>query len=201
MIRATRKSDDAATEETSDTGLVQAVEDKFRPELEGLTEAMKSLADEAKEASESSADDAADRVKATTAKIEEIDERVKSLTADRDRELLSAQVESMSATEKSLRDMIAAGLVQEVEELLRRGYDQNSPGMNATGYIELIPYLRGQVDLESAIDAIQRATRRYARRQHTWFRHQLPAGAHTLDARQPINQLVQTIMDVWKGNQ
>ena len=100
-----------------------------------------------------------------------------------------------------VRDMIAAGLVREVEELLRCGYDQNAPGMNATGYIELIPFLRGQVDLASAIDAIQRATRRYARRQETWFRHQLPAGAHMLDARQSVSQLVETIMDVWKANQ
>ena len=99
-----------------------------------------------------------------------------------------------------VQDMIATGLVREVEELLRRGYDQNAPGMNATGYIEMIPYVRGQVDLASAIDAIQRATRRYARRQHTWFRHQLPADAHTLDARQAVSQLVRTITDVWKGN-
>jgi tRNA dimethylallyltransferase len=100
-----------------------------------------------------------------------------------------------------VRDMIAAGLVQEVEDLLRRGYDQTAPGMNATGYIELIPYLRGEVDLESAIDAIQRATRRYARRQHTWFRHQLPPRAHSLDAQEPIGRLVRDITDVWKGNQ
>jgi tRNA dimethylallyltransferase len=111
------------------------------------------------------------------------------------------RVELYTRINQRVRDMIAAGLVQEVEELLTRGYDQNAPGMNATGYIELIPYLRSQVDLESAIDAIQRATRRYARRQHTWFRHQLPPGAHSLDARQPVSQLVQTIMDLWKGIQ
>lgn len=108
MLRATAKSDSAASEETVDTGLIQAVEDKFRPELEELTESMKSLAEEAEEASKSSADDSEDRVKAATAKIGELDEKVKSLTADRDRALLGAQVESLRSSEKSLRELISA---------------------------------------------------------------------------------------------
>jgi tRNA dimethylallyltransferase len=93
--------------------------------------------------------------------------------------------------------MIDAGLVDEVRALQRRGYDERSPGMNATGYRELLPYLRGETDLANAIDAIQRATRRYARRQHTWFRHQLPGSAVWLDARQPREVLRQAITDTW----
>lgn len=97
-----------------------------------------------------------------------------------------------------VRDMIAAGLVAEVRTLLEAGYDEHAPGMNATGYLELIPFLRGQQDLGAAIDAIQRATRRYARRQLTWFRHQLPAGAIRLDAGRPTAELLADIVERWE---
>jgi tRNA dimethylallyltransferase len=97
-----------------------------------------------------------------------------------------------------VRDMLAAGLEAEVRELLRRGYDESAPGMNATGYLELLPYLRGETSLEAAVDAIQRATRRYARRQLTWFRHQLPADAVRLDAMRPQAELAEEIARAWR---
>ena len=95
--------------------------------------------------------------------------------------------------------MVENGLVEEVSRLVARGFDDRAPGMNATGYIEMLPYLRGEYDLATAIDAIQRATRRYARRQMTWFRHQLPAGTTWLDARQPLDELVGRILEVCDG--
>jgi tRNA dimethylallyltransferase len=94
--------------------------------------------------------------------------------------------------------MIEHGLVEEVRSLLRAGFDQESPGLKTTGYVELLPYLRGEVDLATAVDAIQSATRRYARRQHTWFRHQLPA-YRPLDARAPHASLVERVLHVWQG--
>lgn len=94
-------------------------------------------------------------------------------------------------------EMIEAGWVDEVRALLERGYDLDDPGMVATGYPELVAYLRGEWSLEEAIEATQRATRRYARRQLTWFRHQLPPGAIWLDATRPRAELVDTIVDIW----
>jgi tRNA dimethylallyltransferase len=94
--------------------------------------------------------------------------------------------------------MLAAGLVAEVKALLAAGFDEHSPGMNATGYIELIPYIRGETTLADAADAIKRATRRYARRQLTWFRHQLGPGAIPLDAMRPHEQLVREIAAAWQ---
>ncbi|MFS8637728.1 MAG: tRNA (adenosine(37)-N6)-dimethylallyltransferase MiaA [Gemmatimonadota bacterium] len=94
-------------------------------------------------------------------------------------------------------EMIEAGWVDEVRALLERGYDLDDPGMVATGYPELVAYLRGEWSLEEAIEATQRATRRYARRQLTWFRHQLPPGAIWLDASRPRAELVDTIVDIW----
>lgn len=95
-------------------------------------------------------------------------------------------------------DMIDEGLVEEVRRLLDAGYDGSHPGMNATGYIELLPYLRGEESLETAVDAIQRATRRYARRQITWFRHQVPADAVRLDATAPVGDIAAAISALWK---
>lgn len=94
--------------------------------------------------------------------------------------------------------MVEAGLVDEVAALLERGYGPGDPGMNATGYPEFVAYLRGQTTLEEAIDATQRATRRYARRQLTWFRHQLPEDAVWVDGTRPREELVEEIAGRWK---
>lgn len=95
---------------------------------------------------------------------------------------------------RRVHQMIDAGLVEEVRALLEMGYDESDPGMNTVGYVELIPYVRGETTLEAAIDEIQRATRRYARRQMTWFRHQLPDSRIILDGNRPISELVDQIV-------
>jgi tRNA dimethylallyltransferase len=95
-------------------------------------------------------------------------------------------------------EMVSSGLVQEVETLLARGYDEHTPGMKTVGYIELIPYLRGQTTLAEAVDAIQRATRGYARRQITWFRHQLAEPVVEIDASLPRAEIVDLIVREWR---
>lgn len=94
--------------------------------------------------------------------------------------------------------MIRNGLVAEVRQLLEQGYDERSPGLNATGYIELVPHLRGERSLDEAVELIKAATRQYARRQRTWLRNQLPAGTRWLDATQPADELAATITRLWK---
>lgn len=70
--------------------------------------------------------------------------------------------------------MLGAGAVKEVERLAARGLDPLLPAMKAHGVPALIRHLRGELRLEDAA-AIGRAdTRHYAKRQFTWFRHQLP---------------------------
>lgn len=95
--------------------------------------------------------------------------------------------------EERVDTMIRAGLAREVQDLMERGYER-SPGMNATGYIEMVPHIRGERTLEEAAALIKAATRRYARRQVTWLRHQLPPGAVRLDAREPMNRLADDIV-------
>jgi len=93
-------------------------------------------------------------------------------------------------------EMVRAGLAQEVAALLRMGYNERTPGMNATGYIEMIAYLRGQLTLKDAIATIQKDTRSYSKRQMTWFRTQLPEGAIWLDGTAPRGGLIRSIREV-----
>jgi tRNA dimethylallyltransferase len=69
--------------------------------------------------------------------------------------------------------MIEAGGLDEAAALLSRRLDPGLPAMKAAGLPELFANLRGAVGRDEAIAAGQRATRRYAKRQMTWFRHQL----------------------------
>ena len=62
----------------------------------------------------------------------------------------------------------------EVGALLSRNLDPNLPVMRAIGVSELGALLRGELTREQAIAAGQQATRRYAKRQYTWFAHQPP---------------------------
>ena len=70
--------------------------------------------------------------------------------------------------------MIDQGAVTEVEVLLARGLNPNLPVMRAIGVKELSAYLMGETTLDEAVAAGQQATRRYAKRQYTWFAHQPP---------------------------
>jgi tRNA dimethylallyltransferase len=62
------------------------------------------------------------------------------------------------------------GLVEEVRGLLDRGYDENLPSMSSLGVKEIIPFIRGESSLEECVEVLKRNTRRYAKRQMTWFR-------------------------------
>ncbi len=66
--------------------------------------------------------------------------------------------------------MLARGLVDEVKRLLQMGFGPQSTAMQALGYKEIFAYLNGLYSLEEAVDLIKRDTRRFAKRQMTWFR-------------------------------
>jgi tRNA dimethylallyltransferase len=68
--------------------------------------------------------------------------------------------------------MIEAGALDEATRIAARRLDPDLPAMKAVGVPELLSHLRGEIPLDAAINAAQRATRRYAKRQMTWFRHQ-----------------------------
>ena len=72
--------------------------------------------------------------------------------------------------EKRVDEMIDAGLVDEVKKILEMGYRKNINALNTVGYKEIISYLEDEISLERAIELIKRNTRRFAKRQLTWFR-------------------------------
>jgi tRNA dimethylallyltransferase len=66
--------------------------------------------------------------------------------------------------------MLEAGLLEETRTLLREGvFEKNATAAQAIGYKELLGYLDGRESLEEAVESLKRATRRYAKRQITWF--------------------------------
>ena len=67
--------------------------------------------------------------------------------------------------------MMEQGLVAEVEGLLARGYDPGLKPFKSIGYRQVIDYLAGRMSYDEAVADIQQATRRYAKRQLTWLRH------------------------------
>lgn len=69
-------------------------------------------------------------------------------------------------------EMIEEGLLNEVESLLNQNLE-SSQSMQAIGYKEFTPYYKGEYDLERAIELLKRNSRRYAKRQYTWFKNKL----------------------------
>jgi tRNA dimethylallyltransferase len=78
-----------------------------------------------------------------------------------------------AACNARLVQMIEMGGLGEAAALAARRLDPSLPAMKAVGLPDLLSYLRGDVPFEAAIAAAQRSTRRYAKRQMTWFRHQI----------------------------
>jgi tRNA dimethylallyltransferase len=70
--------------------------------------------------------------------------------------------------------MLTAGALKEVRALASRRLDAALPAMKAHGVPWLIRHLNGEIDLTAAVEEAKRDTRRYTKRQATWFRHQLP---------------------------
>ena len=71
---------------------------------------------------------------------------------------------------KRVDSMITKGLVEEVEELMKKGLTSENQSMKAIGYRQILSYLEGDISKEDAIELIKRDSRRYAKRQYTWFK-------------------------------
>jgi tRNA dimethylallyltransferase len=87
--------------------------------------------------------------------------------------LMSARPQLYAALADRFDTMLAAGAVEEVRALLALALDPGLPAMRAVGVRELGSYLAGNTTLGQAVAAAKQATRRFAKRQFTWLRHQL----------------------------
>ena len=81
-----------------------------------------------------------------------------------------------------MRKTASGQMLAEAAALAARRLNPDLPAMKALGLPELSSHLRRGMPLDEAISAAQRSTRRYAKRQTTWFRHQMKAGV-VLDAQ------------------
>jgi len=94
-------------------------------------------------------------------------------------------------------EMVRRGLIEEVAAVLAEGHSSHTPGLDGIGVREAVEYLHGQRTRESVAEAIAVGTRQYAKRQQTWFRHQLAGNAITLDATRPPEKLAEEIAALW----
>ena len=92
------------------------------------------------------------------------DPRSIQIGVDIDRPTLDPRIE------QRVREMFDAGLVDEVRRLLAAGLAEGRTARTAIGYREVTAYLGGETTLEEAVEATTTATRRFSRRQDSWFR-------------------------------
>jgi len=94
-------------------------------------------------------------------------------------------------------EMVRRGLLREVAMVLAEGAHPGAPGMDSVGIREAIAALTGELPEQQVAAAIATATRQYAKRQETWFRHQLGREVLTLDATAPPAVIAATIAAAW----
>ena len=98
---------------------------------------------------------------------------------------------------KRVEAMMALGFLDEVKELLRRGYGPQLKSMQTLGYRHLVRYLTDGVSLNETLRTLKRDTRRYAKRQMTWFRKDLEIHWFHPEEVQSIAKLVEQF---WPGS-
>jgi tRNA dimethylallyltransferase len=108
-----------------------------------------------------------------------------------------------AACDARLRRMAAAGALDEALALAGLGLDPGLPAMKAVGVREFLACARGESTLDEAIAAAQQTTRRYAKRQLTWFRHQMPNAhfiADMISNKQDSERLLSRIYPIIRGS-
>jgi tRNA dimethylallyltransferase len=96
-------------------------------------------------------------------------------------------------------EMLRRGLIEEVASVLAEGHPPGAPGLDGIGIREAVEYLHGTRPRESVAGAIAVSTRQYAKRQQTWFRHQLGGRVITLDASKGPDRIAAEIVEHWNA--
>ncbi|SRR5579871_1265570 len=96
--------------------------------------------------------------------------------------------------DRRIDEQLASGLVDEVRRLLAAGYSPELPAFQALGYKELAPHVMGRVTLGEAVARLRQNTRRYAKRQWTWFR--ADARYRWIDAGRPADLVADDIFAI-----
>lgn len=90
--------------------------------------------------------------------------------------------------------MVSHGLIGEVKSLLDKGYDKSLVSMQGIGYKEIIDYLEGKMPLDEAVSILKRNTRRFAKRQFTWFLKDKNVKWFDMDDLDDIDRTVKSIL-------
>ena len=94
--------------------------------------------------------------------------------------------------------MLKNGLIEEVKGLLEKGYTKDMISMQGIGYKEIIKYFEGEYTLDEAIEIIKRDSRRYAKRQLTWFRRYEDAKWFEIDKFDSAEELKDAVVSYVK---
>lgn len=96
--------------------------------------------------------------------------------------------------------MIEQGLIEEVKKLLNLGYSKELVSFKGLGYKEIIRYLEEEYDLDEAINILKRDTRRYAKRQLTWFRRYSDINWYNISNYSSSEKLAEDIIKDFEGH-
>ena len=85
--------------------------------------------------------------------------------------LIRERSELYRRIEERVEEMLGAGLLKEAQSLLSRGYSSSLKSLQSIGYKQMAAFIEGRLSWEEAVQQMKRDTRRFAKRQLTWFRH------------------------------
>lgn len=91
---------------------------------------------------------------------------------------------------------LSNGLVEETRSLLEQGYPRTSPGMTGLGYRHVAAFLAGECDRDEMVRLFKRDTRRFAKRQMTWFRQEPETAWLMIDESEPLEETVTRAMQL-----
>jgi tRNA dimethylallyltransferase len=100
--------------------------------------------------------------------------------------------------DRRVREMFEQGLMDEAQKLIHMGYRPGMNALNTVGYKEIFEYLAGEITSDQMIYLIQRNSRRYAKRQLTWFRKDERIMWHLKQDDNDFRKIINNIVDVFK---
>lgn len=118
----------------------------------------------------------------------------KYIVLNRDRDDLYERIN------KRVDVMLNNGLVKEVEDLLAKGYSRELTSMQGIGYKEIISYLNDELSYEDAVELLKRNSRRYAKRQLTWFRREPSKMLLNIEKEDSLSVIINKCLKLIKGD-
>ncbi len=102
--------------------------------------------------------------------------------------------------ERRVDEMISQGFLEEVRKILEMGYSKELNSLNTVGYKELIDFIENKITFEEAIHLIKRNTKRYAKRQMTWFKSDQRIKWFDIESQMDLETIAENIIkDFYEG--